>query len=467
MTKSRDELAFLSLGAASALVRKKEVSPVELTRACLERIAALEPRLNAFITLCEASALREAQRAEREILRRRYLGPLHGIPVALKDNIATRGIRTTGGSKILRRLYPAEDADVARALKASGAILLGKTNMNELAYGTTGENPHFGNVRNPWDTSRMPGGSSAGSAVALAAGMCFGSVGSDTGGSCRIPAGLCGIVGLKPLQADVSPRGVIDLAPSLDHVGPLARTVDDLALLFRAIARPGAGGSGPARRRSSLRSLRIGLPRPFFFERLEPEVRALVEGAVRWFGEQGATLREVQIPSLRASEKAGTDIALPEIAAYYESRGWWPRRARDFSPAVRRRLELAASVSAMDYLRAFRVQSMLRNDFAEAFERVHVLLAPTTPIPAPRFGEKAWTLAGKEETIRAALLRLCRPANLTGWPALSVPCGFTRAGLPVGLQIMAHPLGVAAALAAARAYEQAHSWRTMHPELMH
>jgi aspartyl-tRNA(Asn)/glutamyl-tRNA(Gln) amidotransferase subunit A len=462
---SKKELAFLTIAEAAKLIRQRKISSVELTELMLARIAAFNPKLHAYITICDELARKQARAAEREIQRGHYRGPLHGIPISLKDNIYTKGIRTTAGSKILRNFVPDSDADIVLRLKGAGAILLGKTNMNEFAYGVTGENPFFDDVRNPWDITRMPGGSSAGSCAALAAGMCYGSVGSDTGGSCRIPAALCGVAGVKPLKQDVSSCGVIDLAPSLDHVGPLARSIEDAALVYAAISKPQAPGKAAVQEYARLRQLRVGVPREFFFTRLDPEVRALVERAIGWFTEQGARLREVRIPGLQASEQAGTDIALPEATTFHSRMGWWPHKSRDYSPAVRKRLALGAGTFAADYLRAFDQKMQLQHEFKQVFASADILVVPTTPLPAPKFGDKIWKSGAQEESIRAALLRLCRPANLTTWPALSVPCGFTRAGLPVGLQVMTHCRELSKGLAVAAAYERAHAWHTLRPPL--
>ena len=468
------DLTFYSIEALAPLVRKKKVSPVELLDAVFARMDALNPLLNAYITVAADSARADASRAEREILRGRWRGPLHGIPISLKDNIATKGIRTTAGSKILADHVPHQDATVARCLRRAGAVIVGKTNLHEFAYGVTTENPHHGLTRNPWDTERIPGGSSGGSAAALAAGMCFASVGTDTGGSIRIPAALCGIVGLKPTYGRVSAHGTVPLSPTLDHVGPLARTVADAAIVLRAIAgRDPCDATTlalpPLRLPENLKTLpgrrRLGMPRDYFFDRLDDEVRRATLQAAKYFERRGAEIVEVSLPSLAASVEPGNHLALAEATHYHRRMGWFPARAAGYGEDVRKRLEAGADVRAVDYLRAFEMQQRVRAEFDCAFALVDAILAPVTPVPAPLIGRKMLALGGEEEPVRAALLRLCRPANLAGLPAISVPCGFTGAGLPVGLQIIGPRCGEEIVLRLALGYEQAHAWRRKHPDL--
>ncbi len=458
------KLASLTLTAAAALVKKRKASPVDLAEACLARIESLNPHLNAFITVCGNSARAEAERAHREIARGKYRGPLHGIPIAIKDNICTRGIRTTAGSKILAGFIPDDDATVVARLRAAGAIIIGKTNLHELAYGVTSENPHYGAVRNPWDTSRIAGGSSGGSAVALATGMCYGALGTDTGGSIRIPASLCGVMGLKPRYGEALLRGVVELARSLDHVGPMARAAADASILFDAIlaTAPGAAARKQGNAGVTLRGLRIGLPESFFFERVNGEVRELVGEAAQWFARRGAKLKKLAMPWLAPSEEAGTNIALPEATEYHQSMGWWPARSAEYGEDVRKRLELGEKTSASDFLRARRIQRETAAQMAALLrDEVDVLLAPATPVAAPAAGEKTLPWPEGEETVRAALLRLCRPANLTGSPAISFCCGFTSSRLPVGLQLIANDERLL--LRVSLAYEQAHEWHTLRP----
>jgi len=469
---SSSDLFFLSIKSLSSLLRRKKLSPLELTRSLLDRIERLNPQLNAFLTITSDRALADARRAEKEILARRWRGPLHGVPIALKDNIWTRGIRTTAGSKILADFVPDRDATVARRLRRAGAILLGKTNLHEFAYGVTTNNPHYGPTRNPWALDRIPGGSSGGSAAAIAAGLCYASIGSDTGGSIRIPAALCGIVGLKPTFGRVSCFGVIPLSRSLDHTGPLTRTVADAAIVIRAIAgrdpldpstspRPVPDFLQLLRRKPG--RLRLGWPREYFWEKLDPEVRRLTESAARSFTDLGATIEEVSLPHLNSSTDPSTAIALAEARQFHESSGWYPARAADYGEDVRKRLDMASDVRAVDYLAAFDFRKLLIADFNSALSRVDAILSPTTPIPAPRIDEKLARIAGEDETVRAALLRLNRPANFTGHPSISMPCGFTSSGLPVGLQLIGRSFDEATLLRLALLFEHSHPAHSRHP----
>jgi len=421
---------------------------VELTRLLLDRIQNMNPRLNAYITVCEELAMQQAVHAESELCirtrgkSRRDLGPLHGIPISLKDNIYTKDIRTTGGSKILKEFVPLHDAPVVTALKKAGAVILGKTNMHEFAYGVTTDNPHFGPTRNPWDLQRIPGGSSGGSAAALAAGLCYGSVGTDTGGSIRIPASLCGVVGLKPGVGRVNTEDVIPLSRTLDFVGPLARSVEDAAHLFVPISVKGKNerklfpGRFPSTRG---RRPCLGIPKEFFLEVLDPDVEAAFETAVRLLKKRGVRFKDVSLPQISETEEAGNQIAWAEATLYHQQAGWFPEHSAEYGEDVRVRLEMGTKVTAVDYLRALEVREMFIQSFHDvlAHNEVDALVVPTTPIPAPRIGEDSVCIKGASHPTRALLLRLNRPANLAGVPAISVPCGLTKGGLPVGLQFMA------------------------------
>ena len=421
---------------------------MELTRLLLDRIQKMNPRLNAYITVCKELAMQQAVRAESELSTRtrrksrRDLGPLHGIPISLKDNIYTKDIRTTGGSKILKEFVPLHDAPVVTALKKAGTVLLGKTNMHEFAYGVTTDNPHFGPTRNPWDLQRIPGGSSGGSAAALAAGLCYGSIGTDTGGSIRIPASLCGVVGLKPGLGRVNTEDVIPLSRTLDFVGPLARTVEDAAHLLVPISVKGKNERRllPGRFPSSRgRRPCLGIPKEFFLEVLDPDVEAAFETAVRLLKKRGVRFKDVSLPQLLETEEAGNQIAWAEATLYHQQAGWFPEHAAEYGEDVRVRLEMGAKITAVNYLRALEVREMFIQFFHDvlAYNEVDALVVPTTPIPAPRIGEDSVGIKGASYPTRALLLRLNRPANLAGVPAISVPCGLTKSGLPVGLQFMA------------------------------
>jgi len=442
------ELAFATIAEIGHLFRTGNLSPVELTELMLARIEWINPKLNAYITVTNELARTQAKKAEAELgvkgkrKTRTDRGPLHGIPLSLKDNICTEGIRTTAGSKILRDYFPERDAPVVTWLKQAGAVFLGKTNMHEFAYGVTNNNPHHGAARNPWDTRRIPGGSSGGSAAAVAAGLCFGSIGTDTGGSIRIPAALCGVVGLKPNLGRVDITGVIPLSVTHDCVGPLARTVADAGLLFRAIVDGGNGkGEREQRRGSSTRRLPtflLGIPREFFFDVISGEVEKSFDAAVRSIRELGAKIKEVSIPLLTQTEKAGNRIAWAEASHYHQQSGWFPSRAAEYGEDVRSRLAMGTKVLAVEYLEALDERRSVISQLREVMEKeaIDMLMVPTTPIAAPLIGEENTRVGKMEHPTRALLLRLNRPANLAGLPAITVPCGFTAERLPMGLQII-------------------------------
>jgi aspartyl-tRNA(Asn)/glutamyl-tRNA(Gln) amidotransferase subunit A len=457
-----EQLAYGSIAEIGRLYRQGKLSPVELTRFILARIEKLNPKLSAYLKVSGEMALRQAKSAERVLYSRkksgRDLGALHGIPISLKDNIYTKDIRTTGGSAFLRDFVPIQDAPVVTALKEAGAVIVGKTNLHEFAYGTTSNNPHYGPVRNPWDISRIAGGSSGGSAAALAAGMCFGSVGTDTGGSIRIPASLCGVVGLKPGLGRVSTERVIPLSTTLDVVGPLARSVADAALIFDAIsggARPNAKLSTKRRTGSRKnRKWRLGIPQEFILDVLDPEVRKAFEKAVQLLKKAGAQVKSVSVPLLADTEDAGNQIAWAEATLYHQDMGWYPQR--EYGEDVRSRIEMGTKVTAVSYLRALE----LREKFITAFEQtmqsddLDAVVAPSTSIAATRIGQESVSLGGKEYPTRVLLLRLNRPANLAGVPAISVPNGRTSAGLPIGLQFIAGASGEESLLELAAEFER-------------
>jgi aspartyl-tRNA(Asn)/glutamyl-tRNA(Gln) amidotransferase subunit A len=455
-------LAFLTIAEIGKLYRRGKLSPVELTQLLLDRIARLNPRLNAYLALNSEVALKDAAAAESALcsksLRKssRDLGPLHGIPISLKDNLYTAGLRTTGGSGFLRDFIPLQDAAVVTSLKNAGAILLGKTNLHEFAYGVTSNNPHFGPVRNPWDLDRIPGGSSGGSATALAAGLCYGSIGTDTGGSIRIPASLCGVVGLKPGLGRVSAEGAIPLSTTLDFVGPMARSVADAALLFEAIATQEKTKRRP--RAARRQNLRLGIPKHFFLDIVSPKIQHAFESSLVTLKKLGVKLKEVSLPYLKETEDAGNQIAWAEATHYHQQAGWYPLHAAEYGEDVRSRLELGEKVTALEYLRALDLREKFIAGFHLALleNEVDALVTPTTPIAAPLIGEENVSIAGKDHSTRALLLRLSRPANLGGIPAISVPCGLTPAGLPAGLQFLTGVHGESLLLEIAARFEQAH-----------
>ncbi len=468
-SSSEAELAFLSIAEAAHLLKGKNISPVDLTNASLARIERFNSSLNPFLTILAERAQRQARLAEREIHRHGPRGPLHGIPISLKDNFWTRGIRTTAGAKILADFIPERNSEVAARLAEAGAILLGKTNMHEFAYGITSENPHFGPVHNPWACDRIAGGSSGGSAVAVATGMGMASMGTDTGGSIRIPAALCGIVGLKPTFGLVSVAGVVPLVQSLDHAGPLTRSVVDACILLGAVA--GQYPQGIARpdyrklHANRPRKFRLGWPKQYYFERVDDEVRRVIDAAARKLQTLGARITKISLPHLADSGEPSTNMAMAEATWFHESQGYFPARAGEYGKDVRGRLEAGEKVRAVDYLRAFDAKRALEEDFSAAFRQVDAILAPASPIPAPRIGQEETQIDKKIENVRSLLVGTSRPANFTGLPAISIPCGFTREGLPVGLQLIGPRWGEARLLAIALAYEEATEWHQKHPSL--
>jgi len=468
------QIAFASIAEIGRLYRNRKLSPVELTRLLLDRIATLNPRLNAYLTVCAEQALRQASCAESALLTKRRqksardLGPLHGIPISLKDNIYTAGVRTTAGSKILHDFVPLHDAPVVTTLKRAGAIILGKTNMHEFAYGITSNNPHYGPVRNPWDETRIAGGSSGGSAAALAAGLCYGSIGTDTGGSIRVPSSLCGVVGLKPGLGRVSTKDVVPLSSTLDFVGPLARSAEDVALLLEPIFVRGANERALLSRNfpsHCARRTKIGIPNEFFFDIISPEVQHAFDHAIQILKKTGASLKEISLPLLRETEDVGNQIAGAEATLYHQQAGWFPDRSEDYGEDVRSRLEMGAKVSAVAYLNALQTREKFIAAFHLALEDADVdaLVLPTTPIVAPPLSEESTSIQGTPHSTRALLLRLNRPANLAGVPAISVPCGLTEGGLPIGLQFIAAVTDEPLLLELARHFEQSFSLESRPP----
>jgi aspartyl-tRNA(Asn)/glutamyl-tRNA(Gln) amidotransferase subunit A len=437
---------------------------VELTRHYLAQIKRLNPVLNAFITVTAESALAQARQAEAEITRGDWRGPLHGIPLGLKDLIDTAGVRTTAASGLFKDRIPDHDAEVVTRLKAAGAVLLGKQNLHEFAYGGSSMVSYFGEVRNAWDPACIAGGSSGGSATAAAAGMCLGAIGTDTAGSIREPAALCGVVGLKPTYSEVSARGVIPLSPSLDHVGPIARTVQDCAAIFEAIAGGVADDDGGENLSSQRlddvpaplsKKCRVGVPRAFFCEELDPEIASAFEQALAVLGTLGVDLRDLELP-------VPTDRTLQAAESYAQHAEFVRGSPELYQPETLRRIRTGENVPA-DELRARRQElEQTRHTFGRVFENVDLLVTPTTPIPAPTIDElkKNPDLLRPREIL---LLRNTRPFNVWGLPAISLPCGFTQKGLPIGLQIAGAHGAEKRVLLLAYAYEQATAWHTRQP----
>jgi len=446
-----DARTIAELGAA---FRARRLSPVEATQGCLQRIAELDPALHAFITVTGDLALEQARTAAAELAAGHDRGPLHGVPVALKDLIDTAGTRTTGGSALFEDRIPTQDAEVVRRLRAAGAVLLGKLNLHELAYGGSGVIGHYPASRNPRNPAHITGGSSSGSAAAVAAGMCYAALGSDTSGSIRLPAALCGIVGFMPSYGLVSLRGVIPLSSSYDHVGPMTQTVRDAALVLQAIAGYdpdditsavlpvpdyAAALDGPGPR------LRVGVARPYFFAELDAEVAAAVERALGVLADLGAELRDIDLP-------VDDDRTVFRAESYAFHRPWVERCPERYQPETLRRIRTGATVSAAEYIEKWQHLQHLRRGAAAQFAEVDLIVTPTVPVAAPSFAD----IEAQPETLRPrelVMMRNTRPFDILGTPALSVPCGTTASGLPIGLQIAGPPGADAAVLRLGAAFE--------------
>jgi aspartyl-tRNA(Asn)/glutamyl-tRNA(Gln) amidotransferase subunit A len=462
---SANELPLLDLAAASRAVQKKEVSPVELTRACLERIERLNQKLNAFITITGDTALEEARRAEAEIARGEWKGPLHGIPLAVKDLFETAGVKTTAASAVLKDNVPTADAEVIRRLKSAGAILLGKLNLHEFAYGGSGIIGHFGAARNPWNTAHVTGGSSSGSAAAVAACLCYGAIGTDTAGSIRLPAACCGITGLKPTYGLVSMRGVIPLSWSLDHVGPMARTAADTALMLQAIAAydpqdiysqkfPPVYYPSAIEERTA--ALRLGVARDFWSD-VDEEIKNAVDAAIAAISKITAGVQQVEL-----STHADRTLVRCEPYAYHQK--YLPQQENDYDPETLKRIRSGADVTAVQYIQAYRELLQQRRQILDLFQDVDLVVTPTTPSLAPSFAE----LQAAPDELRSkelVMLRNTRPFNVYGLPSISLCCGFSKSGLPIGLQITGAPGAEGAALAAAHAYQQQSAWHKKIPQI--
>lgn len=465
------ELCTLTLAEQARLLRTRQASPVELLESTFRQIKRLDGRLNAYVTIMRDSAMAEARAAESEIARGSYRGPLHGIPIALKDLLYTKGVRTTGGSKILADFVPDEDATVVRRLKEAGAVLTGKTGMHEFAYGPVGTNPHYGDVRNPWDLERVTGGSSSGSAAAVATFMCSAALGSDTGGSIRIPASLCGLVGIKPTYGRVSRYGALPCAWSLDNVGPLARTAEDTALVLTAIA--GYDPKDPASSRVSVadyasdlsRSVsgtRVAVLREYTTDPMEPDVVSAFWAAIEALKGLGMSVEEISMPVVESAIGASTAILATEVSCYHEEN--LRTRPGDYGADVRARLESGLLIAATDYVKGQRIRRLLVDRFVDLLQRYDVVVCPTEPTTAPRFDQDSVQYDGYTELRGPSLVRHTRLFNLNSLPTLSVPCGFASNGMPVGLQVAAAPFAEGTALRVAHAYEQATPWHTRVPK---
>ena len=464
------ELCYLSAGNLSRLIRDRQVSPVEVIDAHLARIDATEPTLNSFITLLPDHARDAARRAEAQIQAGNYRGPLHGIPVGLKDLFNTAGVRTTSGSRVLDNFIPTEDCTVAARFQQAGAILLGKLNMHQFAYGPTGENFDYGHMHNPWNPEMVTGGSSGGSGSAAAAGQCTITMGSDTGGSVRIPAALCGIVGLKPTYGLVSRAGLTPLSWCLDHPGPMVRTVEDAAIAMNVIA-----GHDPADQATSTREvpdytaalagsvagLRIGVVREYFEAPLDSEVETAVRAAIAQLSEMGATVTEVSLPMFADAQAISGTLLMSEAAAYH--RDLLAKDGDKLTPSVRLRLEAGLFVTAADYLKAQQARARFNYEMSQLFNDVDLLAGPSEPITAPPILASEVAIGERTVGTVGALTQYTRPYNISGTPAISVPCGFSLEDMPIGLQLAGRPFDEATVLRAAHAFEQATDWHSRRP----
>jgi aspartyl-tRNA(Asn)/glutamyl-tRNA(Gln) amidotransferase subunit A len=438
-----------SLREAAALIQQGGLSPVALTRTCLDRIAAADGELRAFITVTAEQAMADAAHAEAEIKAGRYRGALHGIPVSLKDLVDLAGTPTTSGSNVPPR-RPDHDAPVAANLRRAGAVVVGKTNLHEFAFGTTSDETAFGSVRNPFDPTKSAGGSSGGAAVSIVEGMCYAAVGTDTGGSIRIPSAVCGIVGLKPDVADLSTEDIVPLSTTLDHVGPMARTVADAALTYFAmldgdarVERLPPAGTEP---------LWLGVPGPYFLDKLDTDVRRLLGEARARLETAGHSIADVAIQHAERTADVYLHIVLPEASWYHAA--LLDKYADRYSPGVRLRLEMGRYILAEDYVRAMHARAVLRRAVDRALEGVDALLLPSLPIGGPPLGAATIDVGGATEPVRAIMLRLTQLFNITGHPAIALPCGRGADGLPRGLQLVGHRGGTERLLAVAAAVER-------------
>jgi aspartyl-tRNA(Asn)/glutamyl-tRNA(Gln) amidotransferase subunit A len=461
--QSRD-LTSLTIAEAGRRIASRDLSSVELTRAYVERIERLNPRVNAYITVTAEQALDQARALDAELASGRNRGPLHGIPIALKDNIDTAGIRTTAASAVYADRVPTEDAPVVTRLRDAGAVFLGKLNMHEFAYGGTCVVTHYGPVRNPWDLDYTPGGSSGGSAAAVAARMCAGALGTDTAASVRFPAACCGVAGLKATHGLASIRGIVPLSEMHDHVGPLARSVEDCALLMGAlvgfdpldpVSIATQRSPVPAALSRDVAGLVIGIPRSPFFADLDPDIAQAVDRAIALLGGMTRAVTDVELPAVDSFA-----VLSAEIYEYHAELVADPVRRALYKPITLERIMSGANVSSVDYIRARRRMIVARNTIGDLFETVDVLVTPTAARPPPTV-DAALGNAPEE----GVMIRNTLPFNVYGLPTISVPCGFTRAGLPIGLQISGPRLGEARVLALANAYEQATDWHEREPAL--
>lgn len=462
MAKREDQdVLQWSLSKLSTLIKKRKISPVEVTRKLLERIDALNPKLNAYITVLHEKAMENALQAEREIAAGNWKGPIHGIPIGLKDLIYTKDIKTTMGSEIFKDHIPDYDAAVVEKLKQSGAVIIGKLNTHQFAYGATGDRSFFGAVKNPYNVSKISGGSSSGSGASVAASLCFAAIGTDTGGSIRIPSSCCGIVGMKPTFGSVSKYGVFPLSWTLDHVGPVTRTVQDNAVLLNALS--GYDERDPYSIKANdedftrllhqgIKGSVIGIPSSFYFENLDSEVEKQVRQAVEVFKGLGAEIRLIEIPQMRQISIAHEITIKSEAYAVHEE--LLRNHPQQYDEEVKARLLTGLTTKAYEYVQAQQMKQLAIKEFNNVLKEVEIILTPVLPILPPDIGQREVNIHGYREHVQAALTRFTRPANLIGFPSLSIPCGFSTSGLPIGLQLIGRPYDEANLYRFAYAFEQ-------------
>jgi aspartyl-tRNA(Asn)/glutamyl-tRNA(Gln) amidotransferase subunit A len=457
-----DDLTELSIAAGSRAIRQGDVSPVALVRAYLDRIEQIDDRLNAYVTVTAESALARAQQLEQEIVDGRWRGSLHGIPIALKDNIDTAGVRTTAASAVFADRVPQQDAEVVTRLEAAGAIVLGKLNMHAFAFGASSAISHFGPVHNPWDLDRIPAGSSGGSGAAVAARLCAGALGTDTGGSIRMPAAHCGIVGFKPTHGLSSIRGIVPISASYDHVGPMCRSVADAALLLQGMAGYDPRGVASIQARietyitavaRNTDTLHIGVPRAMFYDDVDPQILQALEQALGVIGELTAGVRDVELPALPPE----MTVITAEAFAWHEE--LIAERRALYDPIILERILGGQGIPATDYIDAMNALKLVRKEIASVFDDVDLLVTPTVPMLPIRIDDERARLSDLD------LVRNTVPFNTLGIPTISVPCGLSREGLPIGLQISGPRLGELDVLALAHAYEQATNWHALRPPI--
>jgi len=467
------EIRRLSLAEAARLVRSREISPVELVDACLRHVEAVNPDIVAYISVYQEQAREVAKAAEIMARAGHFLGPLHGLPIAIKDNIALEGLRTTAGSKVLADWVPDHDATVAARLRSAGAVFVGKTNMHEFAWGGTTDNPHYGATRNPWNTNRFPAGSSGGSGAAVAACTCLGALGTDTGGSIRLPSAINGITGIRPTYGRVSNHGIIPLAWSMDTCGPMARSVQDCAIMFNVVAGPDGRDGACATQgvddctadlARGVERLRVGVVPGYFFHHLQPPVYDAVKAALATLEGLGAQIVDVDIRNIHGNISAQLTIEPAEPSAYHQR--WLRERPDDYGADVRTLLEVGELLLATHYIQAQRYRTLLRAEFVEAFKSVDVFLCPTLPFTATEVGAMKVVIEnGTEEDMLSAIMQYTGVPSLTGLPSLALPCGFDHDGLPVGMQLIGRPFDEATLFRVGAAFQGATDFHRRRPAL--